>query len=339
MKTNKVTISDVARQANVSRSTVSRVLNNQSGVGDVVRQKVLNHIQSMGYTPNTLAKSLIKGHTNIVALIFGDVRNPFYSDLAFFIQKYLNEKGYMVMALNSEYDVQREIEYIKMADQFNFAGLILLTAETPELNSLLEQTKMATVLVNRTFWITTGDSVSLDNFQAGYLAGKHLIDLGHRSIIFVSGPMSSPSSLSRYQGFLQVMHDHGIPFDDKTALSSTNLRIESGYEVGKAFIAHHDSSVTAAVLSNDMAAIGFMEACHDAGLSIPQDLSVVSFDNIVYSGLHFISLTTIDQHPKEMSRIAVDLFLKRMQNPEVENRSILLKPELVIRSSTRSISN
>ncbi len=334
MKNEKYTISDVAKIAGVSRSTVSRVLNDQPGVGAELRKKVLACIEEIGFKPNTLAKSLIKGHINIVALVFGDVRNPFYAELAFYIQKILNDNGYMVMAFNSEYDMKKEIEYIKMAVQFNFAGLILLTTQTQEMKETLQNVQLPVVLVNRTFDTFHGDTVSLDNFQAGYMATKHLISLGHSSFAFLAGPMNSSSVKQRYNGFLQAQNSYQIPFDPEKHVFSGNLKMETGYELAKKYVAHLRELPSAVVISNDLMAIGFIDYCQKNHVDIPGMLSIISFDNINLSDLHAIGLTTISQKAKQMSEYAAKLFLRRIQEPDAPPEHILIEPELIVRKTT-----
>ena len=123
-KKDKYTISDVAQMLGVSRSTISRAMNNSPGVGEELRKKVLDFVEEIGYQPNTIARSLSKGRQSIIALIVSDIRNPFYADLTFYIQKILHNNGYMLMVLNSEYDIRREKEFIHMAIQFNFSGVL-----------------------------------------------------------------------------------------------------------------------------------------------------------------------------------------------------------------------
>ncbi len=331
----KPTISDVAKKAGVSRATVSRVLNDQPGVGDDLRKQVMECIKEMKYTPNTIAKSLIKGHINIVGLVFGDVRNPFYAELAFQIQKILNQNGYMVMVFNTEYKENQEIEYIRMAMQFNFAGMILITAQNKELEGLISQMQMPVVMVNRAVENFKGDTVFMDNFQAGYLAAKHLAELGYPEIAYIAGPLASSSSKLRYEGFVQLMKNYQIPFDEEKHLFFSNLKMEDGYEVAKQYVAKFESLPSAIVISNDLTAIGFMDYCQSCGVRIPEDLSVVSYDNISFSALHSIGLTTIDQRAQEMSESAANLIMRRINDRDVPLQRVMLEPHLVVRTSTK----
>ena len=227
MKNGKYGISDVAEMLGVSKSTVSRVINGNEGVGPELRKKVMDFINEIGYQPNTIAQSLSKGRMNIVALILGDIRNPFYADLTFNIQRILNDNGYMVMVLNSEYNIDRELEFLKLTEQFNFAGLILITAQEKAIEERLKNMEMPKVLVNRILPYYTGDSVLIDNFQAGYQATMHLIELGHRHIGFIKGPGVSSASSQRFAGYRQVLENYGFSFDEKCVFES-DLKLETG---------------------------------------------------------------------------------------------------------------
>ena len=235
MKNGKYGISDVAEMLGVSKSTVSRVINGNEGVGPELRKKVMDFINEIGYQPNTIAQSLSKGRMNIVALILGDIRNPFYADLTFNIQRILNDNGYMVMVLNSEYNIDRELEFLKLTEQFNFAGLILITAQEKAIEERLKNMEMPKVLVNRILPYYTGDSVLIDNFQAGYQATMHLIELGHRHIGFVKGPGVSSASSQRFAGYRQVLENYGFSFDEECVFES-DLKLETGRALAQQFL-------------------------------------------------------------------------------------------------------
>ncbi len=333
MKANKYTISDVAKMLGVSRSAVSKAMNNAPGVSPEVRKKILDFIEEIGYKPNTLARGLSKGKINIVTLILGDVRNPFYSDLAFYIQKILNENGYMVMVFNSEYKEQKEIEFIKMTEQFNFAGLILITAQSNDLKLALEKVNVPVVLVNRSFEDYQGDAVFLDNFKAGYIATMHLMELGHRRIGFIGGQIASSSIEHRINGYKQVLRNYHLPIlDEDTILGE--LGFETGFEIAEEIIKDIENRPSAFVIGNDMTALGFMDCCKQRGVKIPQVFSIISFDDIMFSSMKDIELTTVSQHVKEMSENTARLMLRRLQEPHATSERLIIDPTLILRSST-----
>ena len=333
MKNGKYSISDVAEMLGVSKSTVSRAINGNSGVGDELRKKVLDLVDEIGYKPNTIAQSLSRGRVNIVALILGDIRNPFYADLAFNIQRILNSHGYMVMVFNSEYDVQREIEFLKLTIQFNFAGLILITAQTEIVEDMLHSMDVPMVLVNRILPSYTGDSVLTDNFQAGYMAVMHLLELGHKHIGFVRGPGVSSASSQRFEGYRQALRNFSLPFNEGYVYES-DRKMETGITLARNFVKDLKVRPSAMVVVNDMTAIGFIDGCRENGLSIPEDLSIVSFDDIEFSAMKGIELTTISQHVDKMSEHAARLMLKQLEEKDAKPERVILEPTLVIRKTT-----
>lgn len=332
MKNGKYSISDVAEMLGVSKSTVSRVINGNTGVGPELRKKVMDFVEEIGYQPNTIAQSLSKGHMNIVALILGDVRNPFYAELAFKIQQILNNQGYMVMTLNSEYNIERELEFLGLTEQFNFAGLILITAQEEKIEEKLKMMDIPKVLVNRILPSYTGDSVLIDNFQAGYLAVMHLIELGHRHIGFIKGPGVSSASSQRFAGYRQAMQNYGLPFEEDFVFES-DLKLETGRSLADTFC-KLEKRPSAMVVVNDMTAIGFMDGCRNAGIRIPEDLSIVSFDNIAMASMYGIELTTISQHVDEMGEKAARLMLKQLNDRTAKPERIIMEPTLIVRKTT-----
>ena len=332
-KKDKYTISDVAQMLGVSRSTISRAMNNSPGVGEELRKKVLDFVEEIGYQPNTIARSLSKGRQSIIALIVSDIRNTFYADLTFYIQKILRNNGYMLMVLNSEYDIRREKEFIHMAIQFNFSGVFLLTAQSEEIEKELENIEIPVVLVNRILGSYEGDSVLSDNFKAGYIAAMHLIELGYPEIAFVKGPDVSSASEQRFRGYRQALENYRLPFKEQNVFRG-DLKLDTGSELAKIYISDLKNRPKGIVISNDMMAIGFVEHCRESGVKIPEQISVVSFDNIVFSSLYDISLTTVSQHVREMSEHAARLMLKQLKNPQEKPERVILDPTLIVRRTT-----
>lgn len=330
----KYTIADVAKELGVSRATVSRAINNAPGVGEELREKVLNYVNEIGYQPNNLARGLSSGKINFVGLILGDIRNPFYAELAFNIQKELNDNGYTVIVFNSEYDANKEINFIRMAVQLNFAGLILLTAQTREMEHELKDSNISVVMVNRMVNDFKGPSVFLDNFKAGYIATMHLIELGHTNIGFIDGHSTSSASLQRYEGYRMALQNYQISVDDKY-LKYSNLKMDTGRKLANEFSQIKENKPSALVIVNDMTALGFMDGLREQGIDIPNDLSIVSFDDIPQASLSGIELTTVSQHVEDMSHHASRLILNAINNEQTtENERVIIDPTLIVRKST-----
>ncbi|MCH3918086.1 MAG: LacI family transcriptional regulator [Spirochaetia bacterium] len=335
----KITISEVATELGVSKSAVSRAMNNSPGVSEPVKNRILKYISEIGYRPNAIARGLSVGNMEVVALILSDIRNPFYADLAFFIQRKLSENGYMLVIFNSENNVKKEVEFIKHVIAANFAGLILLTARNQAISDELKSSNMPIVLVNRMLdaFDYQGDSVILDNFKAGYIATMHLIEYEFPRIAYIKGQNESSASIQRYEGYKQAMNNYKIPIQDENILE-TDLKMGTGYELAKEYIKNLDHRAKGIVIGNDLTAIGFIEGCRESGIKVPEDISVVSFDNISFASLYDIGLTTVDQHVEEMSEQAVRLMLKQLNDKNSKPERVILDPKLIIRKTTKRYS-
>lgn len=336
MNEHSYTITEVARMLGVSPSTVSRAMNNSPGVSDAVREKVLNFVNEIGYRPNTIAQSLSRGRSNMVALILGDIRNPFYADLAFGIQKDLDSQGFIVTTFNSEYDYQKEIQFIQYARQYHYAGIILVTVNSEESNTYLTSLDLPVLLVNRIMPNYKGSLVVIDNFQAGYIAARYLINLGHQRIGFFSGQhKASTASHQRFLGYRQALENYQMEYHKEYCVFDLDWRMETGYQAAETFFRDHADSErpSAILLANDLLALGFMDYCGKHGVKIPEEVSIISFDNIAYSDLSQIQLTTVSQHADKMSQAAAELMYKLLTSPPKEPKRIILEPTLIERGT------
>lgn len=332
----KYTITDVAADLGVSCSTVSRALSNSQGVSESVRNRIIEYAKEIGYEPNSKNYPKEYGKGRIIALIIGDIRNPFYAELAFYIQRALNKTHYMVMLFNTEYSVDRELEFLKMSKRFRFAGVILMTTQVEKINRELEEMEIPVVLVNRNLNSFQGDMVLLDNYDAGYEAAMHLIKLNHKRIGFVKGHTSSSASRQRFEGYCRAMSNYGMEIYESDIFYS-EMKVESGGKIAKSFLKNRQDGITiptAMIIVNDATALGFISACIQQGLEIPKDLSVVSFDNTIFAQWGKVALTSVDQNAEEMGEKAVEVLLKRIQEPKRGAERVILSPRLVVRDST-----
>lgn len=330
----KYTITDIAKELGVSCSTVSRALNHSPGVGEELREKIIRFSEEVGYIPNTAVRNSVTGRFNTISLILGDIRNPFYAELVFRIQKLLNAAGYMVTVFSSEYNEEEEIKYIRMSERFNYSGLILLTACTERVSKELARVNVPVVLVNRSINSYKTDTVVLDNFKAGYIAAMHLIELGHSKIGFVMGPKTSSTSMQRYEGFCRAMENYDLTIIPELVFQG-DLKMETGREVAERYLSGSQRA-SGMIISNDMTALGFIGYCTKKGVEVPKMLSVVSFDDIEIASLENIQLTTVSQHVEDMSKNAVELMLRRIECAEGEFDRVILDPTLIVRKTTLS---
>ncbi len=332
----KVTVNDIAKSLGVSRATVSRALNGADGVGEELRNQITEYANSVGYQVKSVdrpKKERRKNDSKIIGLVYGDIRNPFYAELASYIQGELSKQGYTVILFNSEYYAERELKFIEHAEKYQLAGLLLVTAQTNLAWLKENQGDVPVVFVNRTLELESFDSVTLDNFEAGYQAAMHLINLGHSRIGFVTGPKESSASMRRLEGYRQAMSNYFLTARPEDVVEG-DLKMDTGYQLAAGMMEQEDHP-TGIIFGNDLMAIGFMDWCEEHGVSVPDDVSVIGFDNIDYSRLRGVALTTVSQHVKEMGETAANLIVQRIENPDAEVRRVILKPTLIERKTTQ----
>lgn len=335
-KGTKLTIDDIARLSDVSRSTVSRVLANSPNVNPQTREKIQSIILDNDYRPNSLARGLVHGAIKIVALIVGDIRNPFYSNLIWHAEQILHENGYMTLLCNSNYEVDKVDEFLSTAVEYGYAGVITVSIENNEvIANHLNNMPCPVVLLNRYLPSFNGDVVVTDNFTGGYSATKHLIELGHTKIGFLKGPDNSTVTHDRFSGFTKAMNNFNIAVDPKY-VAGGDLDMTSGYNFGMYLVSLDQEAPSAVIAGNDLMALGIMNALKQSHLRIPEDISLVGFDDIPMAALSGIDLTTVKQPIKDLGETAANLIIERLKGETPTRRKkILFDPELIIRGTTK----
>lgn len=337
-KGNKLTIDDIAELSGVSRSTVSRVLANSPNVNPQTREKIKHVIMENDYRPNSLARGLAHGAIKIVALIVGDIRNPFYSNLIWHAEQILHDSGYMTLLCNSNYEVDKVDEFLSTAVEYGYAGVITVSIENNEvIANHLNNMPCPVVLLNRYLPSFNGDVVVTDNFTGGYTATKHLIELGHTKIGYLKGPDNSTVTHDRFSGYTKAMNNFNIEVEPKY-IASGDLNMTSGYNYGMHLVSLDDEAPTAVVAGNDLMALGIMDALRQSNIRIPEDISIIGFDDIPAASLRGIDLTTIKQPIKDLGETAANLIIERLKgDTPLRRKKILFDPELIIRSSTKRL--
>lgn len=277
-------------------------------------------------TPDTTNK--------IIGLILGDVQNPYFAEIIYRLQNLLFQRNYMLMQFSSSYIEEKELQFIEFCEHAHFAGLILLSAlDSNTLRERIKALPFPVVLLNRFISNLNCSTVVQDNFQCGYLAANHLLGLGHPRIAFIAGPKNSTSSMKRLEGFRQALTNCFLPVEEEEIYYG-NLTLEDGLRIGEEYVKERKRHPKAVIIGNDMMSIGFMDACHRAGVQIPKDLSIVSFDDIRLSSLSCIDLTTIQQPVPDMCEATVEAIFRALEKPDARAVRIILSPKLVVRSTT-----
>ena len=326
------TIIDVAREAGVSKSTVSRVI---SGDGSLVREetrnKVLKAIRQLGYERNAIAGSLRTNRTCTVILIIPDITNPFWPEVARGVQDGLEEHGYAVVLANSDWDARRERDFLARARSNRFDGIIINPAAVT--NGELVDGGIPAVIVGLGTEYPDFDMVGSDSYGGTTLAMEHLFDLGHRRIGLISGISRRSSSASRANSYLDYLRQHYVPAEDDLIVKCPYGE-DAGHQ-GMTQLLSLSRPPTAVFAANDILALGALLAAHDAGLRVPDDISIVGMDDIHAVSVTTPPLTTVAKQKSESGRQAAAFLLERMGAEAPDGpRQLAFRCRLITRGST-----
>ncbi|MFT5194839.1 MAG: DNA-binding LacI/PurR family transcriptional regulator [Cellvibrionaceae bacterium] len=348
----KVTITDVARKAGVSLSTVSNLLNGRSKrMRPSTEQRIIEAIEELGFTPNQAARQLKTGHSAILGLIVPSVANPFYGIFARHVESAALRLGYQVLLGNSDRDPAREFKYAEELWGYGVRGLIFGSSllQLSHFENLISK-GLHVVAFERPAQETDGvrvDSVGIDNQLAARLATKHLLSLGHKRIGFLSGPIQTVSRLDRLSGYQSALREANIQSDPKlvwdVSPTGTSYGDADAVDLGRQGtqeLLSRPNPPTAIFAINDMFAFGAYAGAKDLGLKIPDDLSVVGVDDITLTEIIQPSLTTVRQPIEQIANIAVARLVARLAGTFVEEQDHqILAPQLIVRSSTAIAPN
>lgn len=332
------TILDVAKLAGVSTATVSRVINSPEAVRESTREKVRHAMGVCNYKYNALARGFVTKKSNTIGLIIPNINNPVFAESTRGVQDYADSNKMQVILGNTYYQYEQEEGLIRTLREKQVDGFIITTTNPrgAVLNSLLEE-KVPFVLLYSTIKKGPFSAVGVDNFKGGYLATEHLVKLGHRRIGMVAGEFSiSDRSLHRWHGYKQCLKDYNIAYD-KNLLSQTNYSLHGGKVAMKKMLTLQKRP-TAVFCSNDYMALGAMKGARQCGLSLPEDMSIVGFDDIQIASYVVPGLTTIHQPAYEMGKQGAKLLFRLMEEKLGKPVQTMLESSLVIRGSTQEAS-
>jgi LacI family repressor for deo operon, udp, cdd, tsx, nupC, and nupG len=331
-----VRIADVAKLANVSTATVSRVISNSGSVKSETTAKVLEAIEKLNYQPNLLARQLRRLETKTILVIVPDITNPFFSNVLRGIETVAIENGYQVILGDTDNHVDRESGYLNILRQKKADGTILLTARSDQ--HLLEEiaSEYPVVLACEYFEGSKLPTVSIDNISSARKATEYLISLNHKRIAHISGPLEVVVGRDRLRGYHQAMIQHSLPVEP-FLVQEGDFSYESGFNLMMKLLALKNPP-TAVFAANDEMAIGAIKAIKSKGLKVPDDLSVIGFDDIKFASIFEPALTTIAQPTFEMGKKAIELLLKLINNGELEKDQYILEDKLVVRDSCKKLT-
>jgi LacI family transcriptional regulator len=332
----RVSIADVAREAGVSRQTVSRALNNKGEISSATLQRVREVIDRLDYRPSSIARGLATHHTRTIGLVVPDIANPFFADISRGADDTAQAAGYSLLLCNSVEDSDREADLLRTLEQRAVDGVVLCSSRLPD-NMLAELTRRhdAVVLINR-IMIGSG-SVCVDDARGSVLVVEHLLRSGRRRIGLLAGPQRSYSSRERVRGYAEGMAALDSGLNPALTLRCEHPDVDGGYHAARSLLIM-GAQVDALVCHNDLVAIGVLRACAELGVRVPDDVAVTGADDILLARLVTPALTTLRSDRQAIGAAALRMLLDRLHGGsdgcnESTVEPLIFRPELVVRAS------
>lgn len=327
-----VTIEDIARVVGCAPGTVSRALNHRKGVREETRARIVEVAEQMGYQPNAIAQSLVSKQSHVIALIVPDITEPILSSIALAADAYLFEHGYTMLLCNTGYDVEQERKKLAYVGQRRVDGLLVRPCRD-EVESVV-QLGLPTVLVSQSYDGPLS-YIDIENETAGYLGTKHLLERGYRRIAFLGGPPLNHVRL-RYQGYQRALREYGLPVEPSYCWNG-EYTIEGGYRAMSAFQALPEIP-DAVFTCNDRTAIGVLRRAQESGLSVPDELGIIGFNDDEEAAWPQINLTTVRQPVQYMGGLAAKILLEQIeQGGSAMPQKIQIYPQIIERGTTRAL--
>jgi LacI family transcriptional regulator len=332
-KKQRVTIDDVARTSGVSNATVSRVLSGYEYVKESTRNRVMETVENLGYVANLQARSLASGRSQIIGLLVPNLDNGYVGTITQGIDQELARTNYDVMLYTSHRHPDKELHYVNVITNGLTAGLLLVAPLIPTtyLDALREQ-HYPYVLIDQADATENSSVVEATNWQGAYEATCYLSQLGHTRIAFITGSLAVRSAIDRLQGYQAALVDCDIPFREELVIEG-DYQQQTGYEITKGLLQSVDPPPTAIFASNDLSAFGAMDAVREYGLHIPDDISIIGFDDIPQASFVYPKLTTVRQPLELMGQVAVKILLEQIEDQSRPPQRVALATQLVIRDS------
>ena len=324
------TIDDVARRAGVSKSLVSLVMRGDRHVGPQRRAATLRAAKALGYRPNAMAQGLVQRRTRIVGVLVSDLNNLFFADVISGIQSRARAHGYRVLLNTGDRVQEHEDEAIETLLQLRVDGLILGSPMLVSPQMVKASREVPVVVVGRPASATSIDSVSDDDSEGALAVVRHCVELGHRRIAHIDGG-DGAGSMERRTGYLKAMSELGL--GGEIAVFRGAFTEAGGYQAARELLSRKPLP-TAIFAANDLAAVGALNAIEEAGLRVPQDISLVGYDDTSLASMRHLSLTTVHQPTHDIGQMAMDFLVERIRGQRKKARRVVLAPTLVIRSTT-----
>ncbi len=332
----KVTINEIAKRAGVSKATVSRVLNNSKPVSDDVKKRVLMVIEDANFKPNAVARSLSLKKSHLIGIIIPDLSNPVFSRIIAGIESYIRSLDYSLLITATDFDSEMKIQHMRILKDKGVDGLILVTDHgNAEFYQAMLDFEKPIIMIGSDSYIDSIPVIRIDNYKAACEATQYLIDLGHKKIGMIRGPLTDPQSgKQRFEGFKDTLI--------KATLYQENLITEGWYSFddgyhGMETLLSKTQNVTAVFCACDLMAVGAIKYVTQQGLNVPSDISVLGFDDVDIARMYAPSITTVKQPFEENGRLAIETLVTMIEDKEhlIPFKHQILEHQLVVRESTR----
>lgn len=322
-------IRDVAEHAGVSIATVSHVLNDTRPVSAATTGRVNAAVEALGYRPNRVAKSLRTSRSTTIGMLVPDNANPFFAEMARGVEHAAFDRGYNVMLCNTEGDADKERRYGDALIENRIAGVVLITADrTSRLVDDLHAAGVPVVVLDRDLDRVDVDAVLPRHHDGAVAATEHLVGVGHRRIGCIASETGGTAATERLRGFREAIEEAGV----ESVLAFGDFQYEGGHQAARELLAAPDSP-TAIFACNDLMAIGALRAAQELGLAVPNDVSIVGFDDVAQASYTAPALTTVAQPTERIGAIATELLLRRIDDPTATPDQRYVDTELVVRES------
>ncbi|WP_045379779.1 substrate-binding domain-containing protein [Vibrio campbellii] len=330
------TMKDIAKLAGVSTSTVSHVINKTRFVSEEISERVNNAAKELNYyAPSALARSLKVNRTKTIGMLVTTSTNPFFGEVVKGVERSCYHKGYSLILCNTEGDNERMRESINTLLQKRVDGLILMCSslEGERIDVFERYPDIPVVVMDWGPMLFTSDKIQDNSLRGGYLAAKYLIDCGHKEVGCITGPLIKHQAQMRYEGYKRAMLEAEFEFNANWIVES-DFECEGGYQAFKKMV-ERGPLPSSIFVSNDMMAMGVINAANELGIQIPEQLSIIGYDDIHIAKFMSPSLTTIHQPKYRLGQAAVETLLRKLDEKSDEAQVMQLEPTLVERNSVR----
>ncbi|OOM78759.1 catabolite control protein A [Clostridium puniceum] len=335
-----VTISDIAKQANVSSATVSRVLNSSGYVKEETKKRILDAIKETNYVPSAIARSLSKSETNTIGVIVPDITNAYFGEIIKGISDIAEKNNLNIILFNTDNYLEKEIRALKLLKEQRIKGIIMTPGFGEEKFNesyikTINNLNIPIILVSADVKFTKLNGVFVDNIKGGFDATNLLIKEGHTKIGIMTGLLSSEPVADRLEGYKKALKENDIPFKNKYVYYG-DFKLEKAYELTKNLFEEKDHP-TALIVCSNMMTMGVIKALKDENREIPKDLAIIGFDKIDFLDIVGLNITYVEDSPIELGKASMNMLCDIISNIEDENaRRLIIAPQIIVKGSEKA---